>query len=689
MNIAGMFKPKPTLSEQDVARGLRFMTWESVASTGFGSITTSGILTAFALVLGANNLEIGVLAALPFLSQPLQIPAILLVERIRRRKLIAVNTWGLAQALWVPTALIPIMVDVPSAAAVSMLLGLSALRGMLTALTNAAWNGWVRDLVPQQILGRFFSRRLALATTAAAGFGLAAAFFIDGWKVLAAPGNEVFGYTAALLFGALFIGMWGPIFMSFMPEPLMQTQIGRIPSLRETLAAPFSDKNFRQLLKFLFVSQLALNLAVPFFAVYMLRELGLPLYGVILLTALGQLSNVLALRVWGPLVDKYSSKVILSICTSLYVVLILGWAFTTMPERYFLTIPLLVVLHLFAGIASAGVSLSTATIGLKLAPQGQATAYLAVAALAVSLGAGLGPLLGGPSADFLASRELSLAFSWQGPAGLVHFPGLFLTGFDFLFALAFIIGLLSINLLVALREQGEVGKEVVLDELLAQARQVTRPVSSVPGLRFLSFFPYGYLRRVPSLGVAVGITVYQVAFSIKTAVSAAGKGERAASDVVRRISQAVDELPGDAVHLREHTVEVIRHATRGAMHAVDELALDLGNMAREAVHGAVIALGSAGGDPWEAFWGAGYGTTQGAEEIGAEVGQAAAQAVQGAQEAARELGLSQKEAAARTADGAMKAAEAIGPEAVSAVSEALSRLAAEAGRGGDGATPES
>ncbi len=46
MNIASVFKPKPTLSEHEVARGLRYMTWESVASTGFGGITTSGFLTA-------------------------------------------------------------------------------------------------------------------------------------------------------------------------------------------------------------------------------------------------------------------------------------------------------------------------------------------------------------------------------------------------------------------------------------------------------------------------------------------------------------------------------------------------------------------------------------------------------------------------------------------------------------------
>ena len=84
--IRSMFKPRPTLSNQDVEQGLRMMTREGMASMGFNSITTSGFLAAFALALGANNLQIGVLAAIPFIMQLLQIPTILLVEKVRRRK---------------------------------------------------------------------------------------------------------------------------------------------------------------------------------------------------------------------------------------------------------------------------------------------------------------------------------------------------------------------------------------------------------------------------------------------------------------------------------------------------------------------------------------------------------------------------------------------------------------------------
>ena len=51
-----LFKPKPTISNTELNRSLLWWTWEGTASLGFNSITTSGFLAAFALVLGANNL---------------------------------------------------------------------------------------------------------------------------------------------------------------------------------------------------------------------------------------------------------------------------------------------------------------------------------------------------------------------------------------------------------------------------------------------------------------------------------------------------------------------------------------------------------------------------------------------------------------------------------------------------------
>ena len=108
-----LFLPQPTLSDDDIARGAKWLTWEGAASLGFGSIAGSGFLAAYALLMGANNFQIGVLAALPFLVQPTQILVITLIERLKMRKLIAVSTWAASQAIWIPIALIPIFMEIP------------------------------------------------------------------------------------------------------------------------------------------------------------------------------------------------------------------------------------------------------------------------------------------------------------------------------------------------------------------------------------------------------------------------------------------------------------------------------------------------------------------------------------------------------------------------------------------------
>ena len=480
---------------------------------GFFSITTSGFLAAFALALGANNLQIGILAAIPFAMQIVQLPSIWLVERVRRRKIIGVLSWFLAQLLWIPMALIPVFINVPGQGAITFLLLLMTLRGVLSAVCNTAWNGWIRDLVPQTILGRFFSIRLSIATIMGMGFSLGAAFFVDFWKGQVADDQLILGYVYVLLFGSIFLGLASPVAMSFIPEPLMQpAPVPHIP-LKERLLAPIRDRNFRQLLLFLSLWGFASNLAIPFFAVYMLVRLGFPLSWVIAFSILSQLFNILFLRVWGRYVDRFGTKAVLSLCVSLYLLVIAGWIFTTMPERYFLTIPLLILLHIFAGIATAGVNITVGTIGLKLSPQGESTSYLAGASLAVNVGAGLGPMFGGFLADFFMTRQLNLTLSWISPGTAVDLPALSIHGYDFLFAIAFFLGMITLSLLATTREEGEVTRETILESLVYPARDTTRPASMVPQYNLVNTSALGYIRRIPipGLDALLGVTAYQIA----------------------------------------------------------------------------------------------------------------------------------------------------------------------------------
>ena len=64
-------------------------------------------MAAFALALGANNFQVGILAALPFVTQVLQLPATLAVERFRRRKAIGIHALCAANLMWIPIGAVP------------------------------------------------------------------------------------------------------------------------------------------------------------------------------------------------------------------------------------------------------------------------------------------------------------------------------------------------------------------------------------------------------------------------------------------------------------------------------------------------------------------------------------------------------------------------------------------------------
>jgi MFS family permease len=260
---------------------------------------------------------------------------------------------------------------------------------------------------------------------------------------------------------------------------------------------PFKDLNFRHLLIFLGTWNFAINLAAPFFTVYMLKRIGLSMALIIALSVLSQVVNVLFIRLWGLLADRFSNKSVLAVAGPFFILTVAIWPFTTMPERHFLTIPLLLIIHALAGMSTAGVTLCTGNIALKLAPPGKATSYLAVNALVSGVAATFAPILGGLIATWLDVERLSLTLRWLSVETIRwSLPTVELKGLDFLFILAIISGLYSIHRLLTVKEEGEVEKGVVLERFRSEVRKAVRSVSNVAGLRDLFYFPYARLSKL-------------------------------------------------------------------------------------------------------------------------------------------------------------------------------------------------
>lgn len=489
----GLFSlnPQRTITDSDVARAVRLLVVDGVFAQAMLVFTAGPVLVAYALLMGAPNTVIGILATLAPMAQILQIPSIFLVERVRKRKYLVFWSGFVSRAMLLLIALIPL---VPwKGAHLPLFTLLLIVHFGVGALANCAFMSWVRDTMPQEVVSGFFSKRLAAANLAAAALSLATGLALDYYAGLG--GSPYMAYSALYVVGG-FLGITSIVLLAFVPEPTMPDDDEPFDIFR-ILREPFRDKPFRKLLVFSGSWNFAVFFAAPFFGVYMIERLGLSMGWVLGLTVLTQLFNTLTFRIWSRLGEQHSDKAVLALAVPMFFIMLLIWPFTTMPERYFLSIPLLIVAHAIWGMSNAGVTLCAQNLALKTAPYGKATAYLSVNAL-VSGGASIfAPLVAGLASDGLTGYELKLSLAWIDQLStrtLFELHALDLRGLDFIFIMAFGLGMYAVRRVGKIRETGEVREAVVRREFFLEMRRMARQISTVEGLRHLSYIPVGMIR---------------------------------------------------------------------------------------------------------------------------------------------------------------------------------------------------
>ena len=152
------------MGSTDSDRTFRLVLYDALASEAMSTLTAGVFLTGFLVELGASNLAIGLLAAVPFTVQFLQLPSVVLIERLRARRTIATWAAGIGRSFLLAGATAPFL---GTNAGIIMLVVCVASYQAMAAIAGCAWNSWMRDLVPEGAYGRFFGRR-ATATTALA-----------------------------------------------------------------------------------------------------------------------------------------------------------------------------------------------------------------------------------------------------------------------------------------------------------------------------------------------------------------------------------------------------------------------------------------------------------------------------------------------------------------------------------------
>ncbi|MDH4274336.1 MAG: MFS transporter, partial [Gammaproteobacteria bacterium] len=154
----------------------------------------------------------------------------------------------------------------------------------------------------------------------------------------------------------------------------------------------------------------AVNIASPFFTVYMLRDLHFTYFQFMVTTAASVIVQFLCLTTWGKISDEFGNRVILLLTGALVPFLPLLWLVS--QEFYFL-----LSLQVLSGIAWAGFNLSAANFLYDLVPAPKRVTYLAMHNVMSNIAVFLGAMLGGVLASVLPAT-VSLGdyeLTWYSP----------------------------------------------------------------------------------------------------------------------------------------------------------------------------------------------------------------------------------------------------------------------------------
>lgn len=373
-------------------RAISFFCAQAVVGTIYGASLGGSFLVAYALSIGASNVQLGWMSAIPGFCIVTQLLAPVLVERGISRKWITIYASLFSIIGWAMLVAIPyihwnVVVDYK----MPVFIGIIAI---ITVFGNIGANtrqSWVGDLIPERQLGSFFGKLIAYSGWIGAVLILAQGRFLDVVK-----GYGTAGFTWLFLFGITFLFLHTALYL---PQVDVHIAPHERDSLLKRVRETIANRPLRQVLAYSLVSALG-GIAGPFFTAYVLRDLHASYLAFALLTASSAVASWISSRFWGRMVDRYGSRAVLVTCTALTSPLFFAWFFvTSIPLLYLIEIPV----SLLAGFIGQGSGIAGSTLIYRVTPSAGRSMQMAIYSIAVTLFAAPMPALGGYLPGWLKS----------------------------------------------------------------------------------------------------------------------------------------------------------------------------------------------------------------------------------------------------------------------------------------------
>ena len=370
------------MATPDQQRGMSAFWWDG-AFASISEVALINYLAVYLLAFGGSTAQVGLLASLTALSSAVALfPGARFIEVRGQRKATVVVCGGIASRVALLSfAFVPFVAG--GSTAVWIVIGLACVRAFFSFFGLPAWTSLAADVVPIGLRGRFFASR-------SLGMGMAAlaAAPVAGWIIQQFGGLHGWQLVWVLSAGA---GAVSAYFYARIPEP---------PYVRPDHAADegggasgmlsdvLSDRNFLLCLASVGVWNGALQVAGPFFNVYLVEKLDASTLWVGILAAIPSLTGLFGLRYFGTLMDRAGTRPVLMVTGLLIPVLPLAWMVVSAPWQ-------VILINTLGGILWAGYYLANSNVVMVMATPSKRARYTAAFQTMTFAASFVAPLAGG------------------------------------------------------------------------------------------------------------------------------------------------------------------------------------------------------------------------------------------------------------------------------------------------------
>ncbi|NLL71585.1 MAG: MFS transporter [Epulopiscium sp.] len=361
-----LFFSQEPLTEVDYEKSRWLFIYEGSTAVTIANLTSGAFLAGYLQFMGATDRFNGLVGAIPVLVGFIQIFSSVIFEKLPQRKFLISLLCLIFRLLLGIIFLIPLFVQNPSYRLLALPLLYATAHSLSSFITPAA-STWMIDLTPASLRGNYFAKKDAVSLGAVTIVTLAMGRILDFFKV----NNNEYGGFLVISLVVVGLAIVNFILLCSIKEPQVKQNTSPI-HIKDVFTTPLQSPGFRKVILLFILWNVGLQIAGPFFSVYMVTGLKLDYTYIMAIGVLASLIRVFATPFWGRLADQKSWFFSTKFSIGLLSIVHFLWIFVIPSTARFL-IP---ILQIASGIAWAGIGISLFNIQFLFAKREGRTMYL-------------------------------------------------------------------------------------------------------------------------------------------------------------------------------------------------------------------------------------------------------------------------------------------------------------------------